>query len=342
MNKDFIIHISDELKHNKDIDLEYQINEIQYKVKFLATDINKGINISSILAIPLAKDVNNQIIVESNNLESENFQEIIEQGMQTGLRLANLTSNLPAPIVIPLIPSYENYPYLQQLSKECFNISSDDKNYRIDEQVVKIISKAKIIIEEENGLVVKDKIFLNGYSSSGVFAQRFALLHPDIIETACIGVASGSIPIPTDYFAYPLGIADYESLTGEKFDLKSYSNIKFRYYVGEFETQNKSDSRVDDFGQPAPMHDMSYFNRSVPTEVGKYQRKILGTEMFSRAENTIQILKNMGINISHKIIWGRSHNNRSGIGVNELGDRFINDTYNSTIENYNVNLGRTR
>ena len=64
--------------------------------------------------------------------------------------------------------------------------------------------------------------------------------------------------------------------------------------------------------------------------------------MFSRAENTIQILKNMGINISHKIIWGRSHNNRSGIGVNELGDRFINDTYNSTIENYNVNLGRTR
>ncbi len=342
MNKDFIIHISDELKHNKDIDLEYQINEIQYKVKFLATDINKGINISSILAIPLAEDVNNQIIVESNNLESENFQEIIEQGIQAGVRLAKLTSNLPAPIVIPLIPSYKNYPYLQQLSKECFSISSDDKNYRIDEQVVKIISKAKIIIEEENGLVVKDKIFLNGYSSSGVFAQRFALLHPDIIETACIGGASGSIPIPTDYFAYPLGIADYESLTGEKFDLKSYSNIKFRYYVGEFETQNKSDSRVDDFGQPAPMHDMSYFNRSVPTEVGKYQRKILGTEMFSRAENTIQILKNMGINISHKIIWGRSHNNRSGIGVNELGDRFINDTYNSTIENYNVNLGRTR
>ena len=342
MNKDFIIPISDELKHNKDVDLEYQINEIQYKVKFLATDINKGINISSILAIPLAEDVNNQIIVESNNLESENFQEIIEQGMQTGVRLAKLTSNLPAPIVIPLIPSYKNYPYLQQLSKECFSISSDDKNYRIDEQVVKIISKAKIIIEEENGLVVKDKIFLNGYSSSGVFAQRFALLHPDIIETACIGGASGSIPIPTDYFAYPLGIADYESLTGEKFDLKSYSNIKFRYYVGEFETQNKSDSRVDDFGQPAPMHDMSYFNRSVPTEVGKYQRMTLGTEMFTRAENTIKILESMGIDISHQIIWARSHNNRSGIGVNELGDRFISDTYNSTIENKNINLRITK
>ena len=46
----------------------------------------------------------------------------------------------------------------------------------------------------------------------------------------------------------------------------------------------------------------------------------------------------MGIDISHQIIWGRSHNNRSGIGVNELGDKFINDTYNSTIENKNGNL----
>ena len=101
-------------------------------------------------------------------------------------------------------------------------------------------------------------------------------------------------------------------MIGKNFDLDSYS-------------------RVDDFGHPAPMHDMSYFNRSVPTEAGKYQRMILGTEMFTRAENTIKILKSMVIDISHQIIWGRSHNNRSGIGVNESGDKFINDAYNSTI-----------
>ena len=58
--------------------------------------------------------------------------------------------------------------------------------------------QSKSIIENETGKTVQDKIFLNGYSSSGVFAQRFALLHPDIVETACIGGASGSIPIPTE------------------------------------------------------------------------------------------------------------------------------------------------
>lgn len=337
MNKDeFIRYVSSELEHGIDIDLEYQINGIPYKIKFLATDMNKGINIPSILAIPLSENTNSQLVVESNNLESENLQEIIEQGAQTGIRLAQLTRDLPCPILVPLIPSYKDYPYLQQLSQECFSLSIDDRNYRIDEQVVRIINKAKSILEKEKGLVVEDRIFLNGYSCSGVFAQRFALLHPDIIETACIGGASGSIPIPTEKMAYPLGIADYESLTGKKFDLESYSKIKFRYYVGELETQNKSDSRVDDFGQPAPMHDMSYFDRSVPTEVGKYQRNVLGTEMFSRAQNTIQILQNLGIDVQHKIILGRGHNNRNGIGVNELGDKFINDTYKSTIESRKI------
>ena len=144
-------------------------------------------------------------------MESENLQEIIEQGAQTGIRLAQLTRDLPCPILVPLIPSYKDYPYLQQLSQECFSLSTDDKNYRIDEQVVRIINKAKSILEKERGLVVKDRIFLNGYSSSGVFAQRFALLHPNIVETACIGGASGSIPIPTKKIAYPIGIADYES-----------------------------------------------------------------------------------------------------------------------------------
>ena len=270
MNKDeFIRYVSSELEHGRDIDLEYQINGIPYKIKFLATDMNKGINIPCIFAIPLSENTNGQLVVEANNLESGNLQEIIEQGTQTGIRLAQLTRDLPSPIVIPLIPSYRDYPYLQQLSQDCFSISRDDRNYRIDEQVVKIICRAKSILEQERGLVVKDRIFLNGYSSSGVFAQRFALLHPDIVETACIGGASGSIPIPTEKLAYPLGIADYESLTGKRFDLESYSKIKFRYYVGELETQNKSNSRFDDFGQPAPMHDMSYFDRSVPTEVGK-------------------------------------------------------------------------
>ena len=330
-NDKFIKYVSNELVNEKDIEIESVLNGVPYKIMFLAIDSDNGINIPSILAIPLSNEVNNQIVVEANNLESEDSKKTLEQGIQTGYRLACLTRDLPALIIIPLIPSHKNYPYLQQLSIECFDIPKGDKNYRIDEQVVRIINKSKVILKNEVGLTASDKIFLNGYSSSGVFAQRFALLHPDVVETACIGGASGSIPVPTKDLSYPLGIADYEQLTGKEFDFENYSKIKFRYYVGELETQNKSNTRVDDFGNLAPMHDMSYFNRSVPVDVGKKQREIFGKDMFSRAERTIQVLKSLGIDIQHKIILGRGHNNIDGIGVNELGDKIISDTYKNTI-----------
>ena len=330
-NDKFIKYVSNELVNEKDIEIESVLNGVPYKIMFLAIDSDNGINIPSILSIPLSNEVNNQIVVEANNLESEDSKKILEQGIQTGYRLACLTCDLPASIIIPLIPSHKNYPYLQQLSIECFDIPKGDKNYRIDEQVVRIINKSKVILKNEVGLTASDKIFLNGYSSSGVFAQRFALLHPDVVETACIGGASGSIPVPTKDLSYPLGIADYEQLTGKEFDFENYSKIKFRYYVGELETQNKSNTRVDDFGNLAPMHDMSYFNRSVPVDVGKKQREIFGKDMFSRAERTIQVLKSLGIDIQHEIILGRGHNNIDGIGVNELGDKIISDTYKNTI-----------
>ena len=330
-NDKFIKYVSNELVNEKDIEIESVLNGVPYKIMFLAIDSDNGINIPSILSIPLSNEVNNQIVVEANNLESEDSKKLLEQGIQTGYRLACLTCDLPASIIIPLIPSHKNYPYLQQLSIECFDIPKGDKNYRIDEQVVRIINKSKVILKNEVGLTASDKIFLNGYSSSGVFAQRFALLHPDVVETACIGGASGSIPVPTKDLSYPLGIADYEQLTGKEFDFENYSKIKFRYYVGELETQNKSNTRVDDFGNLAPMHDMSYFNRSVPVDVGKKQREIFGKDMFSRAERTIQVLKSLGIDIQHEIILGRGHNNIDGIGVNELGDKIISDTYKNTI-----------
>lgn len=80
------------------------------------------------------------------------------------------------------------------------------------------------------------------------------------------------------------------------------------------------------------MHDMSYFEKSVPREIGIQQHSILGSNLFSRAESSVQILHNFGIDVHYKLILGRVHNDNSGLGVNELGDKFVADTYKSTIE----------
>lgn len=266
-------------------------------------------------------------------MESEKSSDILEQGINTLGRLSILTYEEPGVIMVPLIPSYKNYPYLQQLSRECFDLSKNDLLYRVDEQIVRMINKTKNMVSSEFGVSLSDKIFLNGYSSSGVFAQRFSLLYPEVIDAVCIGGASGSIPVPSDDLDYPLGVKDYEELMGKKFDFEQYKDIKFRYYVGEYETFKKSNCRYDDNGEFAPMHDMSYFNRSVPVDVGKKQRELFGKDMFERANRTVQVLKSLGLNIEHHIIKGRGHNNYKDIvGVNELGDRFITDSYREFIE----------
>ena len=183
-------------------------------------------------------------------------------------------------------------------------------------------------------LHLNDKIFLNGYSSSGCFAQRFSLIHPELIDTACIGGASGSIPIPNLDLDYPLGIKNYEELFGKKFDIEEYKKITFNYYVGSLECETKSSDRTDENGNLAPMHDMSYFDRSVPTDVGKSYRKSLGKDMFERAKNILKILENSGINISHTVIPNTAHNDREAFKLaqknplykNAKGIRFAQET----------------
>ena len=327
-------YVSNELSNNKDINIQYPIKGTLYDIRIIHSLKNENINIPFLIAVPKDNIANNLIALESNNLETNNLNSITKQACETGKRLADLTSNSPCPIVIPFIPSYKSGPYFQQLSRECFELDEGDKDYRIDEQIVRMINYTKSVLKSDYNIQADEKIFLNGYSSSGVFAQRFALIHPELIDTACIGGASGSIPIPSKKIGYPIGIADYEKLFGKPFNSEEYKRIVFKYYVGELETINKTNERFDDDGKPAPMHDMSYFDRSIPPSVGLQQRSALGIEMFQRAQKTIEYLQKLGIKIDHTIIPGRTHNNRSGHGVNELGEKFINDTYTQNLKTH--------
>lgn len=289
-----------------------------YHIFCIPPNAERGINIPSIIIVPQNDTIYNQVVLQVNDCDVNNLPEMIINGGIVGNQLMAITKESYAPMVIPLLPAMtENGIYFQQLSKECFELPDTDIYYRIDEQVIRIINEAKTILEGKFGIKSSDKIFLNGYSSSAVFAQRFSLIHPEIIETACIGGAIGSIPVPSRSIGYPIGIEDFEKLFGKKFNMDAYSKIKFRYYVGELETAMKADNRVDDDGMPAPMHDMSYFDKSVPTEIGRRQREVLGKDIFARANKTIEILKKQGIDMDLTIISGRSHNDKSGIGVNE-------------------------
>lgn len=317
------------LKTESNVEFNYSNWGKEYTVQIIYPNDISNYNIPYILVLPKNMKENCILAVESNNLETENSDDLLNNGLLTAHKLVQQLKDNDNPVLIPIVPSVKNgIPYYQQLSKECFSIPSAHPFYRIDLQVLNIINEVKQNLSDKINL--RDKIFLNGYSSSGVFAQRFALLHPEIVDTLCIGGASGSIPVPILELGYPLGIADYYEITGKQFDLEVYSQIKFRYYIGQFEDKRKTSERYDESGNSAPMHDMSYFDRSVPTPIGRKQRAMFGTNLLERSNKQITLMKEMGMDIEQQIFEGRTHNNYNGIGINELGDEYVNHIYNQS------------
>lgn len=302
--------------------------------------INLQEGLPFLLIIPKNIENNSTLIMESNNLETNNKKELFKQGIETAKHLLELSKS-KSPILIPILPSEKEGPYWQQLSSECFK---KDKNIHL--KIMQTIEKSKAIIKKKRNIEINDKIFLNGYSSSGVFAQRLALIYPEIIDTACIGGASGSIPIIDSRIDYPIGIGNYEKIFQKAFNKEEYKKINFEYYVGSLETYIKTNRN----GNIEPMHDMSYFNRSIPTEIGRQQRLILGTDLFDRAKKAVEILKEQGVKINHNVLYNCTHNDKEatiynnehpGIsiitGIREEQDKIIKRALTKMIEKQKEN-----
>ncbi len=309
---------------------DYSLDDKEYLVQIIYPREEDNFSIPYILVIPKQLKDNCLLAVETNNLETENKDRLLDKGLLTSYCLTKKLKEYDNPVVVPIIPSVKNgIPYYQHLSRECFLVPEDNPFHRIDLQVLNIIDDAKRRIPEN--AKINEKIFLNGYSASGVFAQRFALLHPEIVDTLCVGGAIGSIPLPITNLEYPLGIADYLDIMGKKFDLESYSQIKFRYYVGSLEDKRKTTEWYDENGEYAPMHDMSYFDRSVSSEGGMKLREMFGINMIERSKKQFYLMNEMGMDVNYEIFEGRTHNNSNGIGVNELADQFVNRTYGEAL-----------
>ncbi len=319
------------IENNKVYETKYITrNNVEYTILILPKDLEKNINIESIVLIPNKYDNNfNQIILECNNNQTNNFKSLILEAGKKAISLAEIVDKHPAPIIIPILPDEKIGPYYQQLATECFNLPRENKNYRIDKQIVNLISKTKKIMKDQYFIDVNEKIILTGYSSSGVFAQRFSLIHPNLVEKAIVGGALGSIPFPSKSINYPIGIKNFKDLFGEDFNIEEYSKIDFNYYAGEKEADRLTTERLTDEKKPAPMHDMSYLEISTPKHVGKVDRWVFGDNLIERALYKTELLKNeLKINAKLKIIEGYGHSDFKEIkGLNQIVDSYTTETY---------------
>lgn len=156
-----------------------------------------------LIALPEKIIENCRIMVESYNSggkSKKTYDENVLEALYNGNSIENLIMEIviDAPIVLPIVPDIIEENDDQMLSIEAV------KDDNMASKFMECIKEAKEKIEQESGKKLADKIFLNGYSASGVFAQRFALIYPEIIDSCLIGGAAGTIPIPSEELEYPL------------------------------------------------------------------------------------------------------------------------------------------
>jgi hypothetical protein len=90
---------------------------------------------------------------------------------------------------------------------------------------------------EQAGITIKPKVFMDGFSASAGFVNRFAALHPEAVRAIAAGAINALPMYPLEMYQgvrlpFPLGVADFRALVGSDFDMASYRHVSQYLYMG--------------------------------------------------------------------------------------------------------------
>lgn len=169
----------------------------------------------------------------------------VESG--TSRRIAD---ELSVPFLHPVFPRPVSDPvdwthYVHQLDAETMRID-DGPLERVDLQLLSMVEHARERLSGR-GYATTERFVLDGFSSAGTFANRFAALHPGRLVSVTAGGLNGLAILPVEEAAgrslphqdvdahtlnYPVGVADVEELTGDPFDLAAFREVNQFLYLG--------------------------------------------------------------------------------------------------------------
>lgn len=210
---------------------------------------SQGFNNSYILFIPKGtlKNKLTYLLVEPNNTGKTSNNMVIHE--KSAIELAsissvgnNISTNLKTPLLVPIFPRPGSKPlvYTHALDRDVI-FEKDEKLERLDLQLISMIENAKKVLEKSN-ILIYDKIFMNGFSASATFTNRFLFIHPEKVQAAAMGGLNGELMIPlkkwkNKEFNYPLGINDFKNIFNKECNLIRLKEIPQYIYMGK-EDQN--------------------------------------------------------------------------------------------------------
>jgi len=203
-----------------------------------------GFHFPYYLRIPKGLNANETgyLLVETNNTGNNDTLSHHEKGayletIRNSLG-SSLCTKLKIPFLVPVFPrSTTDWKiYTHAFDRDAALIREGDWK-RLDLQLIAMTEHAKTVLKK-SGIMVREKILLNGFSASGTFANRFTLIHPERVAGVACGGING-IPVLSiaklgnTALKYPIGISDFEQLFGIKFNLEAYRKVPQYIYMGE-------------------------------------------------------------------------------------------------------------
>jgi hypothetical protein len=154
-----------------------------------------------------------------------------------------VAKKLGIPLLVPIFPrpGSDDNLYTHSFDRDTILIA-DGPLRRLDLQLLAMIADARPRLAAM-GHPVTSKVLMNGFSASGLFANRFTFLHPREVAAAAYGGVNCFVMLPvaklkTQALNFPLGLADLEELTGHPFDRAAYETIPQLAYMGADDTND--------------------------------------------------------------------------------------------------------
>ncbi len=209
-----------------------------------------------------------------------------------------LADDLEVALLVPafLRPSKDWRIYTHALDRDVLTTRRADLA-RLDLQLIAMIEHARAELAAD-GIETRPKILLQGYSASGMFANRFAAIHPERVLAVATGSPGGWPIAPIAQYEeqvldYPAGIADLGRLTGRPFDANAYRQVRQLIVMGGDDDNDSLD-----------------FSDGWEPEAAAIVDELFGTTPLERWPAAEQLYANAGADAEFLLVPGVGHNRK--------------------------------
>jgi pimeloyl-ACP methyl ester carboxylesterase len=197
------------------------------------------------------------VLVQPNNSGTNSDDPSVHRkdAWWTGFGRSKVADALGVALLVPAFPrpAVDWKVYTHALDRDVLTTTRPDLA-RLDLQLLAMLDHARASLEAD-GVVTDSRVLMQGFSASGMFANRFTALHPDRVKATAAGSPGGWPIAPLaewkgEKLLYPAGVADLEQLTGKRFDARTFRAVPQLLVMGALDDNDSLDFE-DGWDKPA-------------------------------------------------------------------------------------------